>query len=84
VSDHRGRIEAIARAATDRPLSMSSLIFVIRQNLKAEHDEGWQEGYGDGQRDAADAERFEDRRLNQDEQAARAAGASAPRAGEKE
>jgi hypothetical protein len=84
VSDHRGRIEAIARAATDRPLDMANLIYVIRQNLKAEHDEGWQEGHLDGQRDIADAERFEDRRRNQDEQAARAAGTSATEAGEKE
>jgi hypothetical protein len=82
VSDHRGRIEVIARAATDRPLDMTNLIYVIRQNLKAEHDEGWQEGYGDGMRDAANAERFEDRRVNQDEQAARAAGTSATEAGE--
>lgn len=72
MSDHRGRIEAIARAATDRPLDMANLIFVIRQNLKAEHDEGWQEGHSDGLRDAADADRFEDRRVNQEEQAVRA------------
>lgn len=61
MSDHHGRIESIARAATDRPLDMMNLIFVIRQNLKAEHDEGWKEGYGDGVRDSSVAQRFEER-----------------------
>ena len=57
MSDHRGRVEAIVRAASDRPLDMMNLIFVIRQNLRDEHDEGWREGYSDGLRDTADAKR---------------------------
>lgn len=58
MGDHRGRIDEIVREALQLDADPASLIIVIRRALRAEHDEGWDEGHADGMRDAAWADRI--------------------------
>jgi len=61
-----GQIRRIVKAATepvnDRPPDMLGLVCIIREVLRAEREEGYRAGYGDGQRDALDAARWEKER----------------------
>jgi hypothetical protein len=48
VADYNGRIGAIVRAFEKNPPGSTEIRFRIRETLRAEHLEGWREGYSDG------------------------------------
>lgn len=62
MSADNGRIREIVKAATGPQASMDNLVFVIRQALRCERGEGYDDGYQDGSRDARDAQRYEQER----------------------
>jgi len=69
VGNDSGRIWEIVKAAMPGG-SMDNLVFVIRQALRKEREEGYQDGYDDGGRDERDARRYEEERAARVERAA--------------
>jgi hypothetical protein len=59
VSDFNGRIAAIIRAFQQDEPGGLEVRLAIRRMLKAEHDEGWNAGYGEGVHDQWEANRCE-------------------------
>jgi hypothetical protein len=62
VSADNGRIREIVKAAITPDADMGNLVFVIRQVLRRERQEGYDDGYADGARDERDARRYEEER----------------------
>jgi hypothetical protein len=63
MSDFNGRIGAIARAFKDDPLDIVSARMTIRDVLRAERADGWQEGHSDGLEDQYQGNRVTQQRL---------------------